>query len=60
MPKENEKQRIFTRRAVIFGGLQMVAFSALVGRLGYLQFFKAGEYETLAENNRIKLLTTQS
>lgn len=55
MPKETEKQRIFSRRAVIFGGLQAAAFTALVGRLGYLQFFKADEYATLSENNRIKL-----
>jgi len=55
MPKENEKQRTLTRRAVIFGGLQMAAFSALAGRLCYLQFFKADEYATLSENNRIKL-----
>lgn len=55
MPKENEKQRIFTRRAVIFGGLQTAAFSALVGRLFYLQFIKADQYATLSENNRIKL-----
>ncbi len=55
MPKENEKQRIFNRRAVIFGGLQAAAFTALAGRLYYLQFIKADEYATLSENNRIKL-----
>jgi len=55
MPKENEKQRIFTRRAVIFGGLQAAAFTTLAGRLYYLQFIKASEYATLSENNRIKL-----
>jgi penicillin-binding protein 2 len=56
MPKENEKQYIFTRRAVVFGGLQTAAFSALLARLYYLQFIKADEYATLSENNRIKLL----
>jgi len=55
MPKENEKQRILTRRAVIFGGVQMAAFTALIGRLYYLQFIRANEYATLSENNRIKL-----
>lgn len=55
MPKENEKQRILTRRAVIFGGLQTAAFTALAGRLYYLQFIRAKEYATLSENNRIKL-----
>jgi penicillin-binding protein 2 len=55
MPKETEKQRIFSRRAVIFGGVQMAVFSVLAGRLYYLQFIKADKYKTLAENNRIKL-----
>jgi len=55
MPKENEKQKIFSRRAVLFGGVQMAAFSVLAGRLLYLQFVKANEYKTLSENNRIKL-----
>lgn len=55
MPKENEKQRILTRRALIFGGLQVAAFSTLAGRLFYLQFMRANEYQTLSENNRIKL-----
>lgn len=55
MPKENEKQRILTRRALIFGGVQMLAFTALASRLFYLQFIRASEYSTLSENNRIKL-----
>ncbi len=55
MPKENEKQRILTRRALIFGGLQVAAFSTLAGRLFYLQFMRSSEYATLSENNRIKL-----
>ena len=55
MPKENEKQRIFTRRAVVFGGIQAAVFTTLAGRLYYLQFIKANEYATLSENNRIKL-----
>ena len=55
MPKETEKQRVFTRRAIIFGGLQLATFGALAGRLYYLQFIKAQEYATLSENNRIKL-----
>src|SRR3954471_9644733 len=55
MTRENEKQRIFTRRAMILGGAQLAAFSALAGRLYYLQFIKADQYATLSENNRIKL-----
>ncbi len=55
MPKETEKQRVFTRRAVVLGGVQMIAFSALASRLFYLQFIRSEEYKTLSENNRVKL-----
>ncbi len=49
------RQKQLSRRAVVLGGLQMLAVTALAGRLGYLQFVKSSEYKTLAENNRIKL-----
>lgn len=39
----------------MLGGVQALAFTALAGRLYYLQFTRAGEYATLSENNRIKL-----
>lgn len=55
MPKDNEKQLIFTRRSLIFGGMQLAALSALAGRLYYLQFINAEKYTALSENNRIKL-----
>lgn len=55
MAKDNEKQYIFSRRALIFGGAQLAAFSALAARLYYLQFINADKYKTLSENNRIKL-----
>ncbi len=55
MAKDNEKQYIFSRRALIFGGMQLAAFSALAARLYYLQFINAEKYQTLSENNRIKL-----
>lgn len=55
MPNDNEKQRLFTRRAVFLSGLQVAGFTALASRLYYLQFMKADQYDTLSENNRIKL-----
>jgi len=55
MANDSEKQRIFTRRALLIGGLQALGFGALASRLYYLQFIKADEYATLSENNRIKL-----
>lgn len=51
----NDKQKLLTRRAVIFGGLQLAGMAALAGRLYYLQFVRSDEYRTLSENNRIKL-----
>lgn len=55
MPKDSERQLVFSRRALIFGGLQLAAFSALASRLYYLQFINAEKYTALSENNRIKL-----
>lgn len=56
MSRSFERTRTLTRRAVIFGGLNLTAFTALAGRLYYLQLIKADEYATLSENNRIKLV----
>lgn len=55
MPKDHDKQRIFTRRAIVLTGVQTLIFGFLASRLGYLQFIKSGEYGELAENNHIKL-----
>lgn len=55
MAKHSDKHKLFTRRAVVFGGLQLLGLSALASRLYYLQFVKNAEYRTLSENNRIKL-----
>ncbi len=48
-------QRMIGRRAVVFGGIQLLATTALVGRLYYLQFVKGEEFTTQAEGNRVKL-----
>jgi len=55
MPRDNEKQRLFTRRAIVLGGLQAAGLSLLAGRLGYLQLMRDDKYVSLSENNRIKL-----
>jgi penicillin-binding protein 2 len=55
VPKDHDKQRIFTRRAIVLTGVQTLAFGALASRLAYLQFIKSAEYGELAENNHIKL-----
>jgi len=55
MPRDNEKQRVFTRRAIILGSLQAAGLSLLAGRLGYLQLMRDDKYTAMSENNRIKL-----
>lgn len=55
MRKSVSRGQLYSRRAIIFGGVAGVGLLALVSRLYYLQFVKAGEFKTLSENNRIKL-----
>lgn len=55
MNLDQERQRLFGRRAAILAGGQLVLASALVGRMYYLQVVEADKYRTLAEDNRISL-----
>jgi penicillin-binding protein 2 len=55
MSGDNEKSRIFTRRAILIGGAQVGLFSLLAGRLYYLQILQGAEYHQMAEENRINL-----
>ena len=55
MSGNNEKSRIFTRRAVLIGSAQAALFSILAGRLYYLQVIEGGDYHQMAEENRINL-----
>jgi penicillin-binding protein 2 len=52
--REEERRRgIFTRRAMILGGIQLGAFAFLGHRLYQLQVEQGARYATLAEENRI-------
>lgn len=53
--RAHDLQRLIRRRALIFGGVQLFASTALVSRLYYLQFVRGAEFKTLAEDNRVKL-----
>jgi penicillin-binding protein 2 len=55
MAGDNDRSRLFTRRAVLIGGVQAGIFSLLAGRLYYLQIVEGENYRTLAEENRINL-----
>ena len=52
---DSERQRLFTRRAILIGSVQAATFAILTGRLYYLQVIQAEKYKTLAEENRINL-----
>lgn len=50
---ESERQRLFTRRSLLLGGVQAALFGGLAARMYYLQITEGLRYATLAEENRI-------
>ena len=55
MQRDAERHKQFSRRAALIGGGQLVLFSALVGRMYYLQVIERDQYRLLADENRIDL-----
>jgi len=55
MSRDSERSRIFSRRAILAGGLKVGLLSLLAGKLYYLQIIEGEKYRTLAEENRINL-----
>ncbi|WP_395826304.1 penicillin-binding protein 2 [Elstera sp.] len=53
--RDQERERLFTRRALLLGLGQAGLFGALGARLYYLQVIEADKYATLAEDNRINM-----
>ena len=53
--RPHEMQKMLSRRALIFGGVQAAAGVTLLSRLYYLQFVHGAEFTTMAEGNRAKL-----
>jgi penicillin-binding protein 2 len=53
--REVERQRVFSRRALLLGGAQFGLLSVLAGRLYYLQVMQSNRYRMLAEENRINM-----
>lgn len=58
MRSENNRRRIFTRRAFVLGSAKLGLFGALAGRLYYLQMMKGQEFKSLSASNRIRLVLT--
>jgi penicillin-binding protein 2 len=53
--RDNQRDKLFTRRALLLGSSQLALVGALVGRLYYLQVVEADRYVTLSDENRINL-----
>jgi len=53
--RDSDWVRMFNRRAAVLAGGQGILFSALVGRLYYLQVVESDRYVMLAEDNRINM-----
>jgi len=52
---DGDRASLFTRRALLLGGGQVLLLSALAGRLYQLQVVDTDRFATLAEENRINL-----
>ncbi len=52
----NERQGLFQRRALLFGGLASLGLVALGGRLTQLQLLEAGRYRLLSEHNQFQFV----
>lgn len=55
MPRDADRQKQFTRRALLLGGGKALLLTAIAGRLYYLQVLERDRYLTLAEDNRINI-----
>jgi penicillin-binding protein 2 len=55
MQSGQQLTRIFTRRALLLGGAQLLLLGSLAGRMYYLQVVESDRYKLLAEENRISL-----
>jgi penicillin-binding protein 2 len=50
---ELDQRKVFARRAVVFGGIQVAAAAALGARMYQLQVVEAKDYAVQAEDNRV-------
>jgi penicillin-binding protein 2 len=55
MQRENNRSKLFTRRALLLAGGQLGLLGTLAARLYYLQVMQAGKFAVLADENRINL-----
>lgn len=53
--KDQDRGRLFGRRAALLAGGKILLLSTLVGRMYYLQVVESAKYQKLADDNRINL-----
>lgn len=51
--REDENQKLFTRRALLLGGGKALLMSSLIARMHYLQVDMAAHYKVLSDSNRV-------
>ncbi len=52
---DRSQEEVFSRRAVLLGGGQIVLLAALLGRLGWLQLVQSSHYRKLSDRNRMQV-----
>src|SRR5947209_276399 len=55
MPRETQRHKLLTRRAVALAGIQTLLGATLAGRMYQLQILDKDRYTVLADENRINL-----
>lgn len=55
MYRDNERHRLFTRRAAVLAGAKLAVASVLAGRMYQIQVIESDRYKMLAEDNRINM-----
>ena len=55
MNRDSERHKLFSRRAAMLAGGQVLLLSTLAGRMYYLQVVESARYKMLADENRINL-----
>lgn len=53
--RDNDLQRVFSRRALMLGAAKLALFAGLAGRLYYLQVLESDRYSLLSDENRISM-----
>ncbi|MBY0431526.1 MAG: penicillin-binding protein 2, partial [Rhodospirillales bacterium] len=55
MNRDNDRSKMFSRRAALLAGGKLSLFGALVARMYYLQVLESSKYAMLADENRINI-----